>query len=78
MSDLKVLSADLKVLTTENLEDMAKETEALLHSLHAELEKRRELAQEKEIEKLEGHLEDSEFSLKALKDFIDYLVTHMK
>lgn len=69
---------DIKVLTSAKLEEMIHETEVLLARLKAELERRRNLAQTQEINRLEKHLDESEFSLATLKDFIDYLLRQMR
>jgi len=70
--------ANLKTITNENLQALITETEAALGDLKSELERRREVAQEREIANLDNHMKSAELSLKSIRDFIAYLLDDMR
>ncbi|MEZ5936471.1 MAG: hypothetical protein R3F54_32160 [Alphaproteobacteria bacterium] len=70
--------ANLTTLTNDNLRALIDETESTLKELRAELERREELAQEREIANLENHMKSAELSLKSIRDFIAYLLDDIR
>lgn len=70
--------SDLKVLTTRDLQDLIQETEGTLSELKAELERREESAQEREIANLENHFKSAELSLKTIREFLAFLLDDVK
>ena len=50
------------------------ETESTLGELKAELKRREESAQRVQIQNLEEHMKEAEFSLKGIKNFISFLI----
>ncbi len=70
--------SQLKSITNENLRALIGETESTLSDLRAELERREEQAQEREIANLDNHMKSAELSLKTIRDFIAYLVDDLK
>jgi len=63
----------IKSMTEESLRKLVDETEATLASLKAELERRDEAAQEREIANLDNHMKSAELSLKSIRDFLAYI-----
>lgn len=70
--------ANLKTLTNASLHALIDETESTLRDLRAELERREEAAQDREIANLDNHMKSAELSLKTIREFIAYLVEDLK
>lgn len=67
---------DYHAFSNERLSRLIDETQETLAELKEEVERRREAAQDREIENLDQHMEEAELSLSALRDFVRLLVHH--
>ncbi|MGF1474769.1 MAG: hypothetical protein ACFB6S_04310 [Geminicoccaceae bacterium] len=64
----------VKSLSTDHLRSLIDQTEGTLSELKGELDRRDELAQHQEIDKLETHMKNAELSLQTIRDFLAYLL----
>ncbi len=70
--------SNLKILTRKDLTNLIAETEETLGELKAELERREESAQEREIANLDNHFKSAELSLKSIREFLAFLLDDVK
>lgn len=70
--------SDLKIMPKDKLNALIGETEETLAELRAEMERRDEADQAREIDHLEEHFKNAELSLQTIKDFFRTLVDDMK
>lgn len=70
--------SDLKIMSKDKLNALIGETEDTLAELKAEMDRRDEADQQREIENLDEHLRNAELSLRTIKDFFRFLVDDMK
>ena len=66
--------SDIKIMPKDKLGD----TEETLAELKAEMERRDEADQTREIDNLEEHMKNAELSLQTIRDFFRHLVEDMK
>lgn len=70
--------SDLQVMTNERLHKLIAATQETLNELKDEVERRQEVAQEREIHDLDRHMENAELGLEKIRDFIAMLVGEWK
>ncbi|MDA7747253.1 hypothetical protein N8878_07990, partial [Psychromonas sp.] len=61
---------NLKVLTSERLNQLISQTQIALNELKEEVERREQAKQEHQIENLESHMKSAELSLTSIRNFI--------
>jgi len=69
---------NIHALSTQNLRQLIDETERSLGELNAELDRREQVAQAREIENLETHMKSAELSLQTIRDFVAELVADLR
>lgn len=69
---------NVKVFTTERLNALIADTEETLASLKQEMARRQQNRQEYEIDHLESHMQNTEVSLKTIREFIAFLVSDLR
>lgn len=67
---LDKISGSAHLKTDDEINHLIQETEETLNTLMAELKRRQEDAQHKDIDNLEDHLAQADVSFKALRNFI--------
>lgn len=72
------MTENLKTTSTAALSRLVDDTEATLGQLKAELKRREEAAQHREIDRLDEHLADAHVSLSKIKEFFDYVLKELK
>ncbi|GGE16674.1 hypothetical protein GCM10011360_01810 [Primorskyibacter flagellatus] len=70
--------SDIKIMPKDKLRALIGDTEETLAELKAEMERRDEADQAREIENLEEHMKNAELSLQTIRDFFRHLVEDMK
>lgn len=72
------MSEDLKTTSTTALSRLVEDTETTLTSLKAELKRREEAAQHREIDRLDEHLEVAQLSLAKVKAFFELMLKEVR
>lgn len=67
-----------RTLSREKLEQMIGETETSLTDLKAELTRRDQAAQHREIDHLEEHMNSAETGLRSVRDFFRLLTAELR
>ncbi len=65
---------EFESISDTSIRKIIAETESTLSELKAELKRREEAAQHIQIQNLEEHMSEAEFSLKGIKNFIAFLI----
>ncbi|WDQ17242.1 hypothetical protein [Rhodopirellula sp. P2] len=65
---------EFKHYSTQTIRNLIEDTETTLNQLKAEMQRREEAEQEVQIEGLEKHLKNAEFSLQSIREFLAFLV----
>lgn len=71
-------TGNLKQVRTENLRTLVDQTEATLAELHAELDRREEADQHREIDRLDEHMKSAELSLTSIRDFFTEVLSELR
>jgi hypothetical protein len=69
---------NLKVLTTERLNNLIEETQNTLNELKQEMGRREVAQKEHQIMDLDNHMKSAELSLASIRNFIHYLLEESK
>lgn len=71
-------SETLKLVSSAQLEDILDEHEKIVAEIRAELKRRRENAQHREIEHLDKHMEDARIKFADLKAFLMEVLAELR
>ena len=73
-----MLTTNVKTMNATRLRELIDETEETLKALQTELDKREQAEQNREIERLDVHFKNAEFSLQTIKDYVALVIEDLK